>query len=125
MTEPDTMPANLTKAQEHILLHSLGLTYGTKMYRNHFVTGEGSVDHPDCMALVEMGMMRRQAGNQLTGGDDAFFVTDAGKQAALDAMPKLTRGQKRYRDWLNADSGETFIGWLKRKSCNHLMGGNQ
>jgi len=72
----------LTKDQRHILRHSLGLNYGRKMYRNHFVTGEGSTNYADCMALVEMGLMTRRAGNPITGGDDVFFVTDAGKKAA-------------------------------------------
>jgi len=72
----------LTKKQHHILRHSLGLNYGREMYRNHFVTGEGSTDYPDCMALVKMGLMTRRAGSELTGGDDVFFVTDEGKKAA-------------------------------------------
>lgn len=71
----------LTKARMHILRHSLGVPDPdqTNMYRNHFVTGEGSLDHPDCMALVRLGLMVRHAGNPITGGDDVFYVTGAGK----------------------------------------------
>jgi len=28
-------------------------------------------------------------------------------------VPKITRSQRRYRDFLNADSGLTFIEWLR------------
>lgn len=72
----------ITKNQLHILRHSLGLTRGTEMFRNHFVTGEGSSDYPDCCALVDAGLMTRRKGNELSGGDDWFIVTDAGKQIA-------------------------------------------
>jgi hypothetical protein len=102
-------------AQIHILCHSLGLTYGREMYRNHFVTGEGSTDHPDCEALVNMGLMTKQAGGPLTGGDDAFFVTEAGKAVAIQSLPKLSRSQERYRRWLDvADvTNQPFGEWLK------------
>src|SRR6478609_3022343 len=52
-----SMEAPMDCKQLHILQHSLGLDEhgrGT-MYRSHFVTGEGSKDHADCMALVEAG----------------------------------------------------------------------
>jgi hypothetical protein len=67
-----------------ILRHSLGLRENGsgKSYRNHFCTGPGSTDYPHCMALVESGHMIRRNGNALTGGDDLFIVTDAGKAAA-------------------------------------------
>lgn len=73
--------AGLTEARMHILRHSLGVPDPgqTDMYRNHFVTGEGSIDYPDCMALTDMGLMQRRKGNELTGGDDVFIVTEAGK----------------------------------------------
>jgi hypothetical protein len=80
--------AGLTKAQVHILRHSLGVPdpSQTNMYRNHFVTGEGSLDHPDCMELVGKGLMTRRKGNAITGGDDAFFVTEAGKALVRDYL---------------------------------------
>lgn len=79
---------NLSPEQMHILRHSLGVPEPkqSNMYRNHFVTGEGSKDHPDCMELVELGLMTRRAGNQLTGGDDLFLVTEAGKVAVLEHL---------------------------------------
>jgi hypothetical protein len=82
MTNIEQIAAGLTPEQIHILRHSLGVPDAgqTNMYRNHFVTGEGSVDHPDCIALTKMGFMRRHKGNVLTGGDDAFTVTEEGKK---------------------------------------------
>ncbi|SOC46256.1 hypothetical protein SAMN05892877_12176 [Rhizobium subbaraonis] len=84
--------------QLHILQHSLGLDqYGRgTMYRNRFVTGEGSKDHADCMALVEQGYMSRVANVALFGGSDCFTVTEAGRRAAVTespAAPKLSPGR--------------------------------
>lgn len=69
----------------HILRHALGVgDSGTKpSYRNHFVTGLGSKDYDNCVALVESGHMAQRKGSQLTGGDDLFIVTESGKLAAL------------------------------------------
>lgn len=105
----------------HILQHSLGVDrHGQgEQYRNYFVTGEGSDDHPDCCALVKAGLMTRQKGGRLTGGDDVFFVTDEGKQYVAEhspPAPPLTAGQKRYRRWLEVSdaTGETFIEFCRR-----------
>lgn len=73
-----------------ILRHSLGLKAdgSGQPYRNHFVTGPGSDDYDACMALVDAGHMTRRAGNALSGGDDIFYVTDAGRAAAIgEKMP--------------------------------------
>ncbi|KQV43258.1 MULTISPECIES: hypothetical protein [unclassified Rhizobium] len=107
--------------QLHILQHSLGLDeYGRgTFYRNHFVTGEGSKDHADCMALVDAGYMSVRLDHPLSGGDDVFRVTDAGKAAVAEhspAPPKLTRSQRTYQDWLNYDSDMSFIEYAKWKS---------
>ncbi|MGC4409596.1 hypothetical protein D4A92_19815 [Rhizobium rosettiformans] len=107
--------------QLHILQHSLGLDeYGRgTFYRNHFVTGEGSKDHADCMALVRVGLMTVRTGNALSGGDEVFRVTDAGKAAVAEhspSPPKLTRSQQNYQDWLNYDSSLSFIEYVKMKS---------
>lgn len=107
--------------QLHILQHSLGLDqYGRgTMYRSHFVTGEGSMDHADCMALVEAGYMGVRKNHPLAGGDDGFWVTEAGKVAVVEhspSPPKLTRSQQTYRDWLSYDSSMSFIEYAKWKS---------
>jgi hypothetical protein len=108
----------ISPKQLHILQHSLGLDqYGRgTFYRNHFVTGEGSKDHADCMALVDAGFMIRRAGHPLSGGDDVFWVTDAGKSAVVEhsaAPPKLSRSKQRYKAYLDADCSMSFIEYLR------------
>mgnify|MGYP001603089096 CR=1 FL=1 len=72
-----------------ILRHALGLREdgSGRSYRNHFVTGEGSTDWPHCVALVEAGLMTLRKGNPLSGGDDIFYVTEAGRDAARKGVP--------------------------------------
>lgn len=102
----------------HILQHSLGTDeYGRgTFYRDHFVTGEGSIDHPGCMELVEAGYMTRRANIEIYGGSDNFRVTDAGRRAVIENSPSppvLSRGKQRYRDFLNADCSMSFIEYLR------------
>lgn len=107
----------------HILQHAIGRDqHGQPRYphnpefRNHFVTGPGSHDHPTCLELVAEGLMTRSAPSVLTGGDDCFHVTDAGRAWVRENSPpppKLTRSQRRYEAFLDADSGLTFGEWLK------------
>lgn len=104
----------------HILQHSLGLDqYGEgRQYRNHFVTGPGSDDFNNCRALVADGLMTERAGNELSGGDPVFSVTRNGIDfVALNSPrrppePKLTRSQRRYREFRRSDCGLTFAEWL-------------
>lgn len=107
----------------HILQHACGLDQfgrGT-FYRNHFVTGEGSLDHPTCMDAVRSGLMNRQMGGRLTGGDDVFFVTDKGKQFIRDHSPPVTPAQRnkdrysRYLDLSDVMPDLTFKDFLLRE----------
>ncbi|MBB5885423.1 hypothetical protein DYQ93_11655 [Xanthomonas sp. LMG 8992] len=105
----------------HILRHALGTGEDGRApcYRNHFVTGEGSSDHPLCMQLATMGLMVRRNGSPLTGGADLFTVTQEGRAAARPepgSERKLTRAQRRYREFLNADSGVTFGEWIRQRN---------
>lgn len=112
----------MTPEQLHILQHSLGLDeYGRGTgHRNHFVTGEGSTNHPTCMSLVELGHMEiRRAKYEPYGGDDVFAVTEGGCRAVAaesPAPPKLTRSQQNYRDFLAYDGGCTFIEYLTMRA---------
>ncbi|TDX72629.1 hypothetical protein EDE05_12850 [Neorhizobium sp. R1-B] len=104
--------------QLHILQHSLGLDqYGRgTFYRNRFVTGEGSIDHPICMELVALGYMKRFQAVELFGGSDAFTVTEEGKRAAVaesPAPPKLSRSKQRYIDFLAYDGSMTFMEYIR------------
>lgn len=108
----------------HILQHALGLDqFGRgEPYRNHFVTGEGSIDHPICMEAVRAGLMERRAGNPITGDMDLFLVEDAGRQyvaANSPPPPKLTASQQRYRDWLDVSDvcDLSFIDYCRLKSA--------
>lgn len=111
---------SISATQLQILQHSLGVNqYGQgERYRNRFITGEGSIDHPDCMALVNAGLMAKGRPSCLTGGDDLFFVLEAGIQHVLTHSPKpppKTRAQQRYQDYLNADSDMSFGDWMKSR----------
>lgn len=99
-------PEQIATGLLHILQHSLGVDkFGRgDQYRNHFVTGEGSIDHPLCMMAVEQGLMTRHAGNALTGEMDLFLVTDAGRVFVARHSPKPDRKQRakdRYSRFLD------------------------
>ena len=109
----------------HILQHALGRNeYGRNPdglpdYRNHFCAGEGGADFILCREAVAAGLMREHPPSEISGGDHIFTVTDAGKAYIAEHSPpepKLTRGQERYRRWLDvADVCDiTFGEWLKR-----------
>ncbi|MBB3832510.1 hypothetical protein FHR55_000676 [Xanthomonas arboricola] len=108
---------DLTQSELSVLRHSLGTGEDGRnpSYRNHFVTGAGSSDHPTCMQLVDLGLMQRRNGNALSGGDDIFTVTEAGRTAAAPAAEpaKLSRSARRYRSYLSADSNLSFGSWLR------------
>ena len=76
---------NLSNKEFHILKHSLGLKKGKDIYRNHFVTGEGSADYPICETLVEKGLLfKRQALFDEIDDRYIYHVTDEGIKAAQE-----------------------------------------
>lgn len=103
-----------------ILQHALGRDqygHGTD-YRNHVVVGEGSADIVVCREAASQGLMTEHAPSEISGGAPTFTVTDAGKAYIAEHSPKppkLTRGQVRYRRYLDvADVCDlTFGEWLK------------
>lgn len=104
----------MTTKQLEILQHSVGVDqYGQgRMYRNHFCAGER--DATDCRELVAQGLMWNWEREGLPYYNCS--VTDAGKAAIREHSPKpplLTRSQQRYRRFLDADSGYSFIEWLR------------
>lgn len=103
-----------------ILQHALGVDqHGrtpkgfTPYTRNHFCAGVG--DEPDCRELVALGFMAEHKRTEWL----PYFncsVTDAGKKAMhaeSPAPPKLSRSQKRYLHWLDADCDMSFGEWMK------------
>lgn len=109
--------SELTPAELDILWHSLGVTPEKRVpFRLHYVTcGES----PLLSGLQVKGMMiRRRAPGFMARTDILWHVTEAGKVAALAALPeppKLTRGQKRYLRFLNwqDSTGGTFREFLR------------
>lgn len=118
----------MRKDQLQILQHSLGVDeYGrtpkgfTPYTRNHFCAGES--DEPTCRELVAKGYMEQHPTTKWL----PYFncsVTNIGIKAMHEESPpapKLSAGQKRYRDFLDADTGESFGEWLRdRKKENHV-----
>jgi hypothetical protein len=117
-----------------ILQHALGRDqYGIQRknggvdYRSHYVASEGGDSIKLCREAVEQGLMTERKASDLTGGDPCFFVTQKGVDyVALNSPPelKLTRGQIRYRKWLDLDgmTGESFGDYLKRISRERKLG---
>jgi hypothetical protein len=88
------------------------------MYRNHFVTGQGTSDWPNCNELVAMDLMWDNGPQSLAGGMHCFTVTEKGKNAMLfnsPNPPKVSRSRQRYLSWLRSDCGMTFGEWLRQK----------
>jgi hypothetical protein len=109
----------MTTQQLHILQHSLGVDqYGQgDMYRNHFCAGGD--DETVCRELIALGYMKQHATTEVFP-DFNCSVTEAGKaamRAESPRPPKLTRSQKRYREFLAADSSVPFREWLKYNSA--------
>lgn len=114
----DSTGAEQVTKKLHILQHALGLDqYGRgQMYRAYFVTGPGSTDYDACVSLVADGLMVERPASALSGGSPVFLVTEAGKRYVIEHSPpppKLTRSQKRYEAWLDADCGLTFGEFLR------------
>lgn len=107
----------LTPEQLQILQHALGVDkFGRgPMYRNHFCAGAG--DEPICRELVQLGLMETFERKWLPYYN--CTVTEAGKRAMLrnsPKPPKLSRSEKRYREWLRVGDLISFGDWLRRKT---------
>lgn len=111
--------SEITPAQAHILQHALGLPTrpDPPAYRNRYVVGPDCDGFADCRALVEAGLMIDHGPRRIFDGMHCFAATQAGERIAREAwqaaQPRLTRAQRRYRQWLDADSGLTFGEWLR------------
>lgn len=67
--------AVVSRREIDILKHALGWP---KVYRNHFVTGEGSDDYDDCERLVGKGLLTRQRLDWVP--DYIYTVTQKGRE---------------------------------------------
>lgn len=78
-------PLKLTTAQRELARHALGLTNGrTQSFRNRFVAGVGHPDHAERIKMASKGAAGRRLGVMMFGGDDLFWLTRRGAEAALD-----------------------------------------
>ena len=115
--------------QLHILQHSLGADkYGqaddgnrAQFYRDYYCVGlHESATLANINDMVARGWMR--AGYKINEGRDQYFhVTQLGISAMRGHSPKApkpTKGQQRYRDFLRAECGMTFIEYLKYMHAN-------
>lgn len=110
----------LSDEQLHILQHSLGVDHFGRgpRYRNHFCADSRSDDFKTCHGLVALGLMTVRVPSEISGGSHIFHVTDVGIKAMAaqsHVAPRLTMDQRRYRAFLDADSGMSFGEWIKSK----------
>lgn len=81
----------MTKNQTELARHALGLPNKQHTsYRNHFCAGSGHSDYPEWIAMVEQGDASHRKGNDLSGGDDIFWLTAKGATSALSQGEKLS-----------------------------------
>lgn len=87
-------------------------------FRNHFCASAGTADLDVCRDAVAQELMTEHRPSALSGGDHVFTVTKAGKDYVSQhslmraKTPRPTRSQRRYRDYLSADTGLSFAEWL-------------
>lgn len=80
----------MTPRQVELARHALGLpNKRRRSYRNHFVAGRTHEDYGDWTAMVAAGFARQKSGSALSGGDDFFWLTEAGARRALKARESL------------------------------------
>ena len=78
----------LTDEERHIMEHATGWESRQPLYRNYFVTGEGTPDYPVVKKLCERGLMRQTRGpSEISGGMPIFAVTDAGIEELRKPTP--------------------------------------
>lgn len=118
------MSDSITPEQLDILRHALGLNDRGSTdagRRNWFATTPDSRDGQICQQLVAAGLMDDCGLVKWTPGEHVYRATGAGKLIAATSVtpePNMTRSQRRYAEYLSADSGETFGEWLSRKKVS-------
>ena len=89
---------NLTQTDLEILRHTLGLNTlepKSKPYRNYYAADPKD---PKIARLCDLGLMEYRS----KCGDMFYFhCTAMGKKAALESMPKWTKGKRIYRAFLS------------------------
>jgi hypothetical protein len=119
-----TDPFSISPDKLHILRHTIGYDdNGGDRYpharslderRNYYVTSPAGKDGKLCQELCAEGCLLDRG--VWTPGEHLYQITDAGRAVVnlhKTIAPKLTPGQRRYRRFLEADSGMSFKEWLK------------
>ena len=89
MSQTETIAPAMSPKQREMARHALGLPNKKRTsYRNRYVVDGGS-DHDEWCALVKAGLARMRKGNEITGGMDCFWLTEAGARLALNSREKL------------------------------------
>jgi hypothetical protein len=74
----------MTPQQIELARHALGLPNDRRRsYRNYFTAGTGHPDFADWIAMIKAGTAKRRISSRMAGGDDVFWLTIEGAQAAL------------------------------------------
>ncbi len=97
----------------HCLRHALGLddNGNGREYRNYYATDPGD---KTIFALEKLGDMEAYTTMDTSSGLVYYRVTDKGKARVKACRPPpLSRSKKRYRMFLETDSGLSFLEWLK------------
>jgi hypothetical protein len=86
----------VTENQKELGRHALGLPNNHRTsFRNHFCAGVDHSDYADWMDMVQKGYATRRKGNEITGGDDVFWLTKAGAIRCL--MPSENLDEADFR----------------------------
>jgi hypothetical protein len=80
---------DLTTQERYLMEHATGWRTRIPLYRNHFVTSEGTTDWVTIQALCTRSLMRLRCGpSELSGGGSVFIVTDSGIAALRAAKER-------------------------------------
>jgi hypothetical protein len=128
---------NLSKEEEHILLHSLGWSnlrwyerdkINQEPYRNYFYTSRNTVDYPFIISLIEKGLMfaSEKTWEENPNDDSSYYFCCTEKGIDLTysiarnqiEKSKPTRSKRRYECYLHSESDASFIDWLRSKYWN-------
>jgi hypothetical protein len=109
---------DINKEEQSLMVHTLGLNYKDKSFRNHYVAGNDHHSISIINNLVEKGYMYKM--HNFSG--DYYCCTDSVKRflegEIEKSKPKLTRSQKRYKLYLSCDCVESYGEWLKSSYWN-------
>jgi len=115
----------MSEQELHILQHSLGCDEFGESATRHKDEGDGCFEYyrnryvsdpTDVLtAMVGKRLLENLGPVAMYGGMNFYRVTAFGVGSMKQHSKKLTPSKRRYRDYLNADSGMSFGEWLKRR----------